>query len=226
MKSSLAFFDYSAFNTNSAQDPHNSASSEISLVKGETIMLGTCGLTDSAFTGDTYLRLYGSSVQVAANDDSEACGLDSMGSRIVYTAPAAGIYTLRAGCFDVGACSGTIALSRRKATFAAPSLRNTRDATVNTFNKQYYFNGGDVVRVSTCGATALGASASGDTLLRLFQQSNGGYTTEVANNDNAGEPCASAAELVYSVPSAGYYQIRVGCAGNTACSATVAVYTE
>ncbi|WNG18205.1 hypothetical protein [Cystobacter fuscus] len=226
VKNSLAFFDYSASNTHSAQDPDNSASSELSLTKGETIMLGTCGLTDSAFTGDTYLRLYGSSIQVAASDDSEACGWDSTGSRIVYTALVSGIYTLRAGCFDVGACSGTVALSRRKATFTAPSLSNTHNATVNTFNKQYYFNGGEVIRVSTCGTTAFGASASGDTLLRLFRQSNGGYTAEVANNDNAGAACASAAELVYAVPSAGYYQIRVGCAANTACSATVAVYIE
>ena len=226
VKIRLAFFDYSASDTHSAQDIHNSASGEISLAAGETIMLGTCGLTDSAFTGDTYLRLYGPSTQVAANDDSEACGQDSKGSRLTYTAPIAGVYTLRAGCFDVGACSGTVALSRRKATFAAPTLRNTHDATVNTFNKQYYFNGGEVLRVSTCGANALGASASGDTFLRLFQQSNGGYTTEVANNDNAGALCASAAELVYSVPSSGYYQIRVGCTANTACGATVAVYTE
>jgi hypothetical protein len=226
VKNRLAFFDYSASNTNSAQDTRNSASSEISLDAGETVMLGTCGLTHSAFTGDTYLRLYGPSVQVAASDDSEACGLDSMGSRLVYTALVAGVYTLRAGCFDVGACSGTVAISRRKATFAAANLRNTNNATVNTLNKQYAFNGGEVIRVSTCGVTAPGASASGDTLLRIFQQSNGGYTTEVANNDNAGGACASAAEIVYSVPSAGYYQIRVGCAANTACSATVAVYTE
>ncbi|OJH37029.1 hypothetical protein BON30_31600 [Cystobacter ferrugineus] len=226
VKHRLAFFDYSASNTNSAQDIHESASSEISLAAGETVMLGTCGLTDSAFTGDTYLRLYSPLTLVAASDDSEICGPDSMGSRLVYTALAAGIYTLRAGCFDVGACSGTVALSRRKATFAAPNLRNTHNATVNTFNKQYHFNGGEVIRVSTCGATALGANASGDTLLRIFQQSSGGYTTEVANNDNAGAACASAAEIVYSVPSAGYYQIRVGCAANTACSATVAVYSE
>ncbi len=227
VKNRLAFFDYSASNTNSAQDATNSAQSVISLAAGETVMLGTCGLAESAFTGDTYLRLYNPSwAQVASNDDSDSCGPDSLGSKLVYTAPAAGLYTLRAGCFNVGTCSGTVALSRRKATYAVPSLSNTNNATINTFNKQYYFNGGEVLRVSTCGASAHGATASGDTVLRIFQQSNGNYTTLVASNDNPGALCGTAAEVVYSVPSAGYYQVRVGCAANTACSATVAVYTE
>lgn len=222
LKQRLSLFDYSASNTNYAQDTSTSAQSGISLAAGETVMIGTCGITDSAYTGDTYLRLYSpSSTQVAVSDD--ACGL---GSKIAYTAPSAGTYTLRAGCFSTGNCTGTVALSRRKAAYAIPNLSNTNNATINTFNKQYYFNGGEILRVSTCAANASGATASGDTILRLFQQSNGAYTNEVASNDNAGGSCASASEIIYSVPAAGYYQIRAGCAANTACSATVAVYTE
>ncbi|RKH79814.1 hypothetical protein D7Y21_33165 [Corallococcus sp. AB045] len=60
--------------------------------------------------------------------------------------------------------------------------------------------------------------------MRLFQQVAGIYS-EVASNDDA-PGCGSASELLYEVPSAGYYQIRAGCAGNTSCSASFTVYGE
>lgn len=218
----LALFEYSAVNTNSAQDVNNSAHGWLDLVAGETVMIGTCGLAESAYSGDTYLRLYDpQAAQVGFNDD--AC--NGVGSRIDYTATATGTYSLRAGCLGSASCSGTLSIARRKATYTVTGLLNTQNASRNTFNKQYSFNGGDVIRVSTCASNAHGAAATGDTYLRLFQQINGVYT-EVASNDTGSGWCGTAAELVYSVPAAGFYQIRMGCSANTGCGGTVAVYVE
>jgi hypothetical protein len=97
---------YSASNTSSATvgTTHQS----IVLSAGQTLTLGTCGVTGSTYSGDTYLRLYNpSGTQVAYNDD--ACG--GMGSNFIYTVPvgAGGTYQLRAGCYSSGSCSGTVA---------------------------------------------------------------------------------------------------------------------
>ena len=196
----------------------------IYLKAGDTVMIATCVVTGSSYVGDTYLRLFSpTAVEVTSNDDY-CLGL---GSKIHYTASATGNYMIRAGCFSTGTCQGTVAYSTRKALYAVPTLSNTNNANVNTYNKQYYFNGGETVRVSTCTYNAYGASAAGDTYLRLFQQVNGLYT-QVAENNNTTSmaDCASAAEIVYNIPSAGYYQIRVGCSTNTSCSGNVAVYVE
>ncbi|MFY0581279.1 hypothetical protein ACN28S_49810 [Cystobacter fuscus] len=220
----LAVHDFQAANTNSARDTTTSARIPIFVAEGETVMIGTWGITGSASSGDTYLRLFApDSTEVAENDDANP---EQLGSRLAYTAATSGMYLLQAGCLGNSECSGTIGLSRRKAVLPATSLSNTNDARLNTFNRQYYFNGGETIRVSTCAATAYGASATGDTFLRIFPQTNGGYTTEVAVNDNACGSGGTASEIVYSVPVSGYYQIRVGCAANTACSGMVAVYTE
>ncbi|QRK04734.1 PPC domain-containing protein [Archangium violaceum] len=65
--------------------------------------LGVCGAA-AAFSGDTYLRLYGpSGAEVASNDDSRG-----LGSQISYTVPTTGTYTLRMGCYNSGNCSGTV----------------------------------------------------------------------------------------------------------------------
>lgn len=217
----LVLFDYMAEDTNSAQNVATSALSGVYLSAGETVMLGTCGLTESASSGDTYIRLFSPSMaQVAESDD--ACGL---ASKISYTAASAGVYQIQAGCLGNSTCSGTVALARRKALFTVTGLSNTNNAKINTFNRQYSFNGGDVVRVSTCATTAYGAAATGDTFLRIFQQNNGTFTTEVAAEDG-GCGGGTASEIIYNVPITGSYQIRVGCAANTTCSATVAVYVE
>jgi hypothetical protein len=68
--------------------------------------VGTCGLTGSSFTGDTYLRLYGpTGAQAASNDD--ACS--GRGSNLSFTATSAGTYQIRAGCYSSTSCSGTVA---------------------------------------------------------------------------------------------------------------------
>lgn len=75
---------------------------------GQTLTAGTCGLTGASASGDTYLRLYDGSTQVAQNDDS--CG--GVSSKLVYTAMASKKYELRAGCFGGTSCGGTVVWSK------------------------------------------------------------------------------------------------------------------
>jgi lysyl endopeptidase len=96
-------YSYSASNTNSAQQ--NTVNRDVTLAAGQKITLGTCGVTGSAFTGDTYLRLYSGATQVASNDD--ACG--GRGSNLTFTATTAGTYQIRGGCYTSGSCTGTVA---------------------------------------------------------------------------------------------------------------------
>ncbi|WP_147444977.1 hypothetical protein [Corallococcus sp. CA053C] len=218
----LALMDYQAADTASAANPTTSANSYVDLIANEAVMIGTCVLNEAYFSGDTALRLYNpSATQVAYNDDY--CG--GYGSKISYTPTVSGSFLLRAGCYSSGACSGTVAIARRKGAPVSFNVTNTNNAQLNTFNKQYSFAGGDLVRVSTCAYNSTGATASGDTYLRLYRNV-GGVFTEVAANDTASTSCGSAAEIVYSIPSSGYYQFRAGCATNTACSGNVAVYVE
>jgi len=224
VKQRLALFDYQASSsTNNATDPNTSADYYVSLNANEAVMIGTCVLNEATYTNDTYLRLFNpSSVEVAYNDDH----CNSLGSKISYTPTTTGSFMIRAGCYSTGTCSGTVALARRKGAPVAFNVGNTNNAQVNTFNKQYFFNGGELVRVSTCAYNSTGSTATGDTYLRLYQN-NGGVFTLVASNDNSvAGVCGTAAEIVYSVPSSGYYQFRAGCAANTACSGNVTVYVE
>jgi V8-like Glu-specific endopeptidase len=97
-------YSYSASNTNSAQQ--NTVNQSVTVNAGQTLTLGTCGVTGGSFTGDTYLRLFGpAATQVAANDD--ACG--GVGSNLSYTATTTGTYQIRGGCYSSGSCTGTVA---------------------------------------------------------------------------------------------------------------------
>jgi hypothetical protein len=93
---------YSGTNTNGGTI--NVARDPVFLFAGETVDVGTCGLTGASRTGDTYLRLYYGSTQVASNDN--ACG--GTGSRITYTATQAGVYMLHSGCAGNTSCSGQV----------------------------------------------------------------------------------------------------------------------
>ncbi|MFL5352434.1 RCC1 domain-containing protein [Archangium sp.] len=94
---------YSASNTNSAQQ--NTFNRTFTLNAGDMLEVGTCNLTGATASGDTYLRLFGTSAtQVVYNDDS--CG--GVASYLQYTATSSGSYELRAGCFSSGSCSGTV----------------------------------------------------------------------------------------------------------------------
>ena len=97
-------FDFNAANTSYATV--NTSNEWIYAPPGATLTAGTCGVSESWGTGDTYLRLYDSAgQQVTANDDS--CGLLS---KLSFTVPAGsnGLYEIRAGCYSSGACSGAV----------------------------------------------------------------------------------------------------------------------
>lgn len=80
------------------------------LVAGQTITVSSCSsaVQGASGFGDTYLRLLNpSGTEVASNNDAGgACGVLST---LSYTVPAGGIYTVRAGCFAMSSCSGTVA---------------------------------------------------------------------------------------------------------------------
>ncbi|AKJ03807.1 trypsin domain protein [Archangium gephyra] len=211
---------YSASNTNSAQQ--NTVNRIIALSAGQTLTLGTCGVTGSSFSGDTYLRLYNSSgVQVALSDD--ACG--GAGSNFTYTVPsgAGGNYQLRAGCYSSYSCSGTVAWTTTGSTTPPPSgstlnysASNTNSAQQATVNQTITLTAGQTLTLGTCGVT--GSSFSGDTYLRLYNSSG----VEVAYNDDA---CGgTGSNFTYTVPSGagGNYQLRAGCFSSNSCSGTAA----
>jgi hypothetical protein len=97
-------YTYATVNTNSAQA--NTVNRAIVLGAGQTLSIGTCGVTVSSFSGDTYLRLNGpAGTQVASNDDS----CSGLGSHIVFTASSSGTYEIHAGCYSNTSCSGRVA---------------------------------------------------------------------------------------------------------------------
>jgi len=204
------FYSYSASNTNSAQQ--NTVNHSIVLTAGWEITLGTCGLGGSAFTGDTYLRLYGpDGAQVASNDD--ACG--GLGSRIVFRVTTSGSYEIRGGCYGATSCTGTV--KWEIVTVAGSygfSASNTNSAQQNTVDAYVWIQTGRKITAGTCGLP--GSSATGDTYLRLLD-SNG---AQVAANDDA---CGGrASNLSYTSTAYVAYRIRAGCYAGGSCSGTVA----
>jgi len=96
-------YSYTASATSSAQLA--TGNRQIQLTAGQTLVIGTCGVVGSSFSGDTYLRLFDQNVaQVAANDD--ACS--GLGSQITYTAPNSQRFEIHAGCYASTSCSGTV----------------------------------------------------------------------------------------------------------------------
>ncbi|WNG36410.1 trypsin-like serine protease [Archangium violaceum] len=209
-------YTYTASNTNSAQQ--NTADKTLTLAAGDVLEVGTCGLEDAAGSGDTFLRLHGpAGTQVAENDDSDSGSCDNNNSYIKYTVPSAGAYTVRAGCYDNGSCSGTVVwkVTRSASGSFNFSASNTDSAQKNTVNQNVTLAAGQVIQLGTC--TVSGAAGSGDTFLRLY----GPAGTQVAENDDT---CEVLSYLDYTVPAGagGTYQIRAGCFGNESCSGTVA----
>ncbi len=100
-------FEFSASNTNSATQ--NTTDRTVTLSAGQTINVGTCNIGGASGSGDTYLRLFSPfATEVVANDDF--CGGSSY---MTYTVPSGqgGTYTIKAGCFSIQACSGTVVVS-------------------------------------------------------------------------------------------------------------------
>ena len=203
------FYGYSASNTNSAQQ--NTVNHSIVLTAGWEITLATCGLGGSAFTGDTFLRLFGpSGTEVASNDN--ACG--GLGSRIVYRVPTSGTYQIRGGCYASSSCTGTV--KWEIVTVAGSysfSASNTSSAQQNTVDQYVWIQTGRKITVGTCGLA--GSSAVGDTYLRIYNSTG----TQVAANDDA---CGSlASNLSYTSTAYVSYRIRAGCYSSSSCSGTV-----
>ena len=100
---------YSASNTNSAT--MNTVDVDFLVCGGQIATFSLCDSTGTAcsasVSGDTYLRLYEGSTQVASNDD--VC---SLCSEITYTIPgsssACTTLTLTQGCHSSGVCSGQV----------------------------------------------------------------------------------------------------------------------
>jgi V8-like Glu-specific endopeptidase len=205
---------YNATNTNSAQQ--NTVNKVVALTAGQKITLGTCGVTGSKFSGDTYLRLFGpGAAEVSSNDD--ACG--GAGSQLVFTASTSGNYEIRAGCYSSNSCGGTAVWEIVNGTPPTGSsytysASNTNNAQQNTVNKSVTLAAGQKITLGTCGLT--GASFTGDTYLRLYGTTN---AQVAANDDSCG---GRGSNLTFTATTAGTYQIRAGCYSSTNCSGTVA----
>ncbi len=96
-------FTYSASGTNNASFSDSDTDKfDVNLTAGVTYVFQTCNTTST----DTYLRLYLGSTQKSYNDDS--C---SYQSKITYTPSTSGVYTICAGCYGTGSCSGEVLVS-------------------------------------------------------------------------------------------------------------------
>jgi len=201
---------YDRANTGSATV--NAATSTLSLVEGQTVLIGTCGLPGASYSGDTYLRLTNAAnTLVAASDDA----FGTYCSFIRYTVPAGGggNHQLSAGCYSSRSCRGTAVWSVSASSYAAS---NTTSATVNTVNQRFALTEGQVLNVGTCGVT--GASFGGDTYLRLFDAAG----NQVSFSDDACGGVGS--NIKYTVPSGkgGIYELRAGCFSSNTCSGNLA----
>ncbi|RKH37805.1 trypsin-like serine protease [Corallococcus llansteffanensis] len=209
--------------SNTASATRNTVNGTVTLAAGQQLTVGTCGVTDAAVTGDSYLRLRGpSGTEVASNDD--ACG--GAGSKVTFTATVAGTYEIRAGCYQNTQCSGTVSWEVTAGSTTPPTsgstpfnVSNTNNATQGTVNADVALVAGQALSFGSCGVT--GASGTGDTVVRLFNAAG----QQVTFNDDA---CGSLSHAAYTVPTGagGTYQIRIGCFGSSACSGTLAWTTQ
>jgi hypothetical protein len=211
-------YNYNASNTNNALQ--NTVNKSISLAAGDTVELGTCGVAGANAGGDTYLRLFKGSTQIAQNDD--ACGGQGSYMKFVVPASGAGTYDIRGGCYSNSSCNGTVAWKITPSTGTGTggtsftfTASNTNSATKNTTNRSVTLAAGQTIDMGTC--TVLGSTGQGDTYLRLFNAAG----QQVAANDDA---CDVLSYMRYVVPAGkgGTYQIRSGCYGAESCSGTVA----
>jgi hypothetical protein len=217
---------YSAVNTRDAT--RNTANFPISLKAGDGIVFGTCGVKGASTApyphDDTFLRLYTTTTPAAeATFSDQAC--NSNGSRIIYVAPTAGTYEIRAGCWADSECGGTVAVGRVTKVFSYSAL-NTNNATLGYYSEFVQATGGQRLVIGTCDLPH--ATRSGDTYLRLYDLVT---NTQVAENNNGfglSTICGAGSKLTYDVPlnGSGYYEVRAGCAGNQACGGTVSVVVE
>lgn len=204
-------YSYSASDTDSAQQ--NTVNRSISLIAGQKITIGTCGLTGATFTGDTYLRLIGPSVLEAASND-DACG--GAGSHFTYVATANSSYQIRSGCYGSSACTGTVVWTLLGTGGDTPgggsydyATTNTNSAQQNTIDRSITVAAGQLVSVKICN------NITGDPYLRI----NNPNGTQLAYNDDG---CSvHGAQYTWTAATSGAYVIRAGCYSASTCNATV-----
>lgn len=142
--------------TATASATTNTADFTITASAGETIVLSTqggdrhCTLPGAAGTGDTYLRLFFGQTQVAYNDDANdtepSCNVGYT-SYLKYKVPAGagGTYTVKAGCYGSGSCTGTVAwrLSDKSGIVLLHGTGDYAGANLNGVNTINCYNSGD-----------------------------------------------------------------------------------
>lgn len=92
-------YNYSANNTNSAQQ--NTDDRVITANVGQRITVSICTL----YSGDPYLRIIGpGGYLIGSNDD----GCAAKGATYSFVTTSTGSYTIRAGCYAEGSCTGRV----------------------------------------------------------------------------------------------------------------------
>ena len=185
------------------------------LEPGATIDYGTCGIPGSSAAGDTTIGLRGPYYKdYGVNDDGANCGL---ASRASYTSPplTGGRYGIRAGCYQNGTCSGTVAYTVSGPTGGSFSYtaQNTNSATQGTRDFTVSLRQGETLIAGTCGVE--NGNFTGDTLLVL----KSGGAVVAANDDACG---GKGSTLTYTSPTAQTLTLQAGCFGAASCSGTVA----
>lgn len=114
------------------------------------------------------------------------------------------------GGFFGGTCSTTTTeVSGGTFTYAAS---NTNSAQQNTANISIVLFAGQTLTIGTCGIQD--ATASGDTMLRLFDS----FGNQVALNDDA---CGVASRISFPAPTKDTYTLRAGCFSSGSCNGTI-----
>jgi len=145
-------------------------------------------------------------------DDHDVCTADACDAEagIVHTPLPDGTTCNGTGTCSAGTCVGGAGPSSGTFPFSATG---TNSATQNTTNFDLQIVAGQQLTVGTCGLT--GGSSIGDTFLRLFDPAN---NPVAADDDGCGNLLSL---IVFTAPTSGTYEIRVGCFDFESCSGTV-----
>lgn len=127
---------------------------------------------------------------------------------------------LASGCGEAWPVDEELGEAQEALALFAFNANATSNATVNTANFNFNISPNRAVMIGTTGI--VGASASGDTYLRLFSLDSGTPVEVAAANDGPGG--SMSAQIRYTAPPTGWsFQVRAGCDGNSACSGVVAI---